>query len=412
VPVAAQHAAQQAVRERNLQQREALLAELEASPVPDSSAGPAAWKDIARGLDRFQLAWRTLGPLEHTVPSASRGPLQQRLGAAVGRIEQPLLAAREAAAARRERLIADAEALVDDGGRPLDVAATQRVRDLQAWWQDEARALPLARKVETALWARFKAATDAVYAQREAGLAARDAEAAAALSGREALIARLAALGTDAAPADVDRSLAEVEREWRQAPELPRGAAAALEARYADARAAVRRQLIELGRRRWTAECDALATRLALCDERDDQALAGAVPVAGGDELAARWEAAGELPASWQQALARRWADTAGAGPLKAVDVDLTLLQLEAVFDMPASAEQQAARRELKLRALKDAMEGRTRAADGEAAHHAWLIALLRQGGTSASQRERLLRLVAALRESQPGSLAAPPPRG
>jgi hypothetical protein len=57
-------------------------------------------------------------------------------------------------------------------------------------------------------------------------------------------------------------------------------------------------------------------------------------------------------------------------------------------------------------------MEGRTRAADGEAAHHAWLIALMRQGGTSASQRERLLRLVAALRESQPGSLAAPPPRG
>jgi hypothetical protein len=412
VPVAAQHAAQQAARERNLAQRESLLIQLEAEPLPDGSAGPAEWRDIARALDRFQLAWRTLGPLEHTVPSASRGPLQQRLGAAVERIEQPLQAARDAAAARRERLIADAQALVDDSGRSSGGPATARVRELQAWWQDEARALPLARKVETALWARFKAATDAVYAIREAGLAARDAEAAAALAGREAVIARLSALPADAPPAEAERALAEAEREWRQAAELPRGAAAAaLDARFADARAALRRHLSEFGRRRWHVECDALITRLSLCEERDDRAAAGRVLSPDEDDLPARWAAAGDLPPSWQQALAKRWADTAGAGPLKAGEVDLHLLQLEAVFDMPASAEQQAARRELKLWALKDAMEGRSRAAEGEAAHHAWLLALLRQGGLSDSQRDRLRRLVAALRESQPGSLAAPPPR-
>ena len=411
LPVAAQHAAQQATRERNLHTREALLVELESITLPDEGESASAWKDRVRALDRFQLAWRPLGPLEHTVPAAARVPLQQRLRAAVERIEQPLAAAREAAAARRERLIADAQALLGDGSRPPGPQAPGRVRDLQAAWQDEARALPLTRPVEAALWGRFKAATDAVFVLRDAGFAARDAEAAAALAGREALIERLSTLPDDAAPADAERLLAEVDRAWRQPADLPRGAAAALDARYADARSAVRRQAAERGRRRWHDECDALVARLDLCDERDDRAAAGGETATLADDLAARWAAAGEVPPSWRDALAQRWAGRPAAGPLPAGDIEVHLLQLEAVFDMPASAEQQAARRELKLRALKDTLEGRARADDGPAAHRSWLLALLRQGGINAGQRERLRRLLAALRGSDAGSLAGPPSR-
>jgi Domain of Unknown Function (DUF349) len=407
LPVAAQQAAQQAARERNLQVREALLLELESTALPGDGAGVAAWRDMVRALDRFQLAWRPLGPLEHTVPGAARAPLQQRLRAAVDRIEVPLAAARDAAAARRERLITDAQALVDGSGRPPGPQATARVRELQAAWQDEARTLPLTRNAENALWSRFKAATDAVYALRDAGFAARDAEAAAALAEREKLLAGLSALPADTAPAEVEKRLSEIDRAWRQGAELSRGAAAQLDARYAEARAAVRRQAAEQGRRRWHAECDALAARLALCAEREDRLAAGSDV----DGLASRWVAAVELPSRWQQALQERWAGPAAAGPLPAAEVDLHLLQLEAVFDLPASAEQQAARRELKLRALKDALEGRTRANDGAAEHLAWWLALLRQAGTRPSQRDRLARLLAALRESQPGSLAGPPPR-
>jgi hypothetical protein len=66
---------------------------------------------------------------------------------------------------------------------PRALAESARlVRTLQADWQEQARRLPLARGVENELWNRFKAATDAVFVQRDAAFAARDAELAANLA--------------------------------------------------------------------------------------------------------------------------------------------------------------------------------------------------------------------------------------
>ena len=148
--------------------------------------------------------------------------------------------------------------------------AIPRVRELQAEWQQHARTLPLSRAAEGALWARFKAATDAVFAQREAAFSAREAELAANLAAREALLARLSALSDDAPVAEIQRTLAEVDRAWRQDTELPRGAAGALEARYREGREAA---LAAPGRRRAESsgrpQCDTLAAKLALCEERE-----------------------------------------------------------------------------------------------------------------------------------------------
>ncbi|MBC7993879.1 MAG: DUF349 domain-containing protein, partial [Rhizobacter sp.] len=121
VPVAAQQAALKASREENLQSRVALLDTLDAVPLGDAPATPEAqaahWKEPLRALGQFQLAWRQLGPLEHTVPSAKRKALQQRLDDSVARIEAPIEAARRTAQAERERLIARAETLVQELAR-------------------------------------------------------------------------------------------------------------------------------------------------------------------------------------------------------------------------------------------------------------------------------------------------------
>ena len=94
------------------------------------------------------------------MPSGAKKALQQRLSSSVERIEAPLNEARRVAAAERERLIAHADALVQELARnPATRDAVPRVRELQADWQQHARTLPLARGVEGALWARFKAAT-------------------------------------------------------------------------------------------------------------------------------------------------------------------------------------------------------------------------------------------------------------
>ncbi|MDO9074790.1 MAG: DUF349 domain-containing protein [Rubrivivax sp.] len=423
-PVAVQQAALKAARQDNLSSRDALLSALEAwalahaaaaaADTPTDSAGddagspPPDWRACIAELDRFHNAWRKLGPVEHTVPAAARDTLLQRLNAALARVEGPLQQARATAAAEREQLIVQAEHLLPPaGGRPAP-EATRQVRELQAAWQDHARRLPLPRGLETSLWARFRAATDAVFAQREAAFAARDAELANNLAAANALVDRLVALDVTTPAAEIRRTLAEVDRAWRQGGELPRGAVDALEARFHGARSAADALLKTGQQQRWLARCDALAARLALCEARDDRA-------ADSEALAAldtRWAASdalvAALPAPWQLAMAQRWAQPPGAGPLGAAEVDELLLRLEAALNLPTAPAWQAARQQLKLRALKDTMEGRTPLQGGPQQHAGWLQALLRQAGLDAAQRGRLQALLAALRNVQPAVLGLP----
>ncbi len=409
-PVAAHQAVLKAAREDNLLAREALLATLETTPVPaeftNADEQTAFWKEQLRALERFHLAWRQLGPLEHTVPARSRGALQQRLLDSVERIEAPLQEARRAAETVREQFIARAEALVKELGLNAPVRdAIPRVRDLQAEWQQHARTLPLSRATEGALWARFKAATDAVFAQRDAAFSAREAELAAHLQAREALLARLLALSDDTPVAESRRTLAEVDRAWRQDIELPRGAGGALEARYRDAREAAVRRLSEGAQKHWQAQCDCLAAKLALCEAHEGDSAAEA-------DLAERWAAQGTLPPAWEQALAQRWSHPDEAGPQPGPAFDELLLQLEAALDLPATPESLAARRAMKLRAMKDTLEGRASANPGPARPAEGFAAALRQSGTTAAQRERLRALIAALRQAPPGSLESTAHRG
>ena len=420
-PLAAQQAALKAAREDNLLAREALLASLELQAVPgelrpDPSA-PAAydasqasepanatyadWRDLVRELDRFQLAWRKLGPVEHTVPNRARQALEQRLQRAVDRIEKPLQAARRSAASAREALIERAEALGTEppgrtpAGPRLDAA--QQVRELQAMWQEQARGLPLPRGLENTLWTRFKAATDAVFAQRHAAIAARDDELQANVSAREALLARLEALGAATPEGEIKRTLDEVDRAWRQAGEVPRGTAERMAQRLHSAHVAAVQWLDSSTHRRWLAQLDTLTARLAICERRDSGA--------SHDELAATWNDLGPLPAPWAQALAQRWASSVPSGPLNEAEVDELLLQLEIALDMPCAPESLAARRALKLRALKDSMEGRAAANQGPARLAEWFQSVLRQAGQTPSQRERLRAVIVALQQAAPGSL-------
>jgi hypothetical protein len=277
--------------------------------------------------------------------------------------------------------------------------AAYRVRELQAEWQQQARSLPLERATENALWARFKAATDAVFASRDAAAQARDAEQAALFKAREALIERLAACTGETPAAELERTLNEVERAWRHADELPRAHGGAMEERYRQARAAARRLLAEREQQRWQAQCDALAAKLALCEEREGGADAG--------DIEQRWAALPSLPRAWEAALAERNGAPQNAAPRSSAEVDEMLLELEAALEMPATPEQQDARRALKLRALKEAMEGR-RANDRPApSPDERFAALLRQPLVGEGPAVRLKGLVTALRGAPPDTFAS-----
>ena len=422
-PLAAQQAALKADRDDNLLAREALLVTLDAVPAQtefvNTDEQAAYWKEQMRSLERFQLAWRQLGPVEHTVPHAARNALQQHLRNSIGRVEMPLREARRAAEAVREQLIARAETLVAEAADSLQMRdAAARVREIQAEWGNAARTLPLARGIETTLWGRFKAATDAVFAQRDAVFNARDAELTGNLSAREELLGRLSALGDDSPAVEIQRVVAECDRAWSQAVEVPRSAAASIDARFGDARAAAMQILFNKGKQRWQGQCDTIAAKLALCDDRES----GRV---NDEELASRWAAQTALPPALEQALAQRWSQPAGepAAPIAASTAasitasgtssesvgDDLLLQLEMALDLPGSPEWQAARRERKLRAMKSALEGRGPsnpvAARRPARPAELLAAALGQGGASSPQRQRLREIVAALRVASPEQL-------
>ncbi len=406
VPVAAHLAKLKAARQENLDQRNSLIATLDAVKVspPASSetplhAEPQDFKELARALDSFQTEWRKLGPVEHTVPHKAREALLMRMRKSMTRLEEPLFEARRLAQSKRDKLIERAKVLVTDAHQ-RDVIA--KVRELQAEWQREAKAMPLARNVENAVWTAFKAATDAVFTQRDAAFNARDAELKASKTVREELIAKVAALNESTSVAEIKRTLMETDTAWRKAGEAPRADATKLDSQFRAAREAAQKLIASSAQRIWDAKCLALNAKLALCEELENTAAA--------ENIDERYQAISALPNVWEQALAARLAlanARAKSGNAATSDLSaavkmqeaqkLTLLQLESALDIASPAQFQAARRDLKLRAMKMAMEGKASANTNPGVDKLTADALGFSHLDTAS-RERLSAILVALR--------------
>ena len=409
-PVAAHLDVQRAARQQNLQSREQLIDALDAVVLPDPDDAAPDWKTPAVALDRFEADWRRLGPLEHTVPHKQRDKLVERMRAAVLRVETPLNEARRVAQRSREQLVARAAALAaeagsGDPGREL----FPRLRELQGEWQQHAARLPLPRALENTLWATFKGHIDAVFGARDAAFNARDAEFRANGAERAALIERLAAIGAHTAPAELQRTLGEVETAWQRAGPAPRHETAALEAQYRGARDTARQLLTTSAQRRWHGQCDALLTTLAASDEFEAEVARTGDPAPARATLEQRWAGLPALPATWDQALARRVAPVAGAAQEVSATADELLLQLETAFQIDSPPAFEAARRTLKLQAMKVALESRPPAASAVRTPDQWLAAALARAGLDAAQRARLGEVIGALRERGPGAVARQP---
>ncbi|MCL1961672.1 MAG: DUF349 domain-containing protein [Desulfovibrionaceae bacterium] len=144
-------------------QREALIDEVNAWAVRHASAGEdgqhADWKTINRQVHQFSERWRNAGHLSEK----QFAELQPRWKEAIHAAALPLETAQKQNAARRQALIAEAEAL---GAAPqLRIDA---VRALQQRWQAEAQAVPLERKHEQKLWDAFRKPIDEAFNRKSA----------------------------------------------------------------------------------------------------------------------------------------------------------------------------------------------------------------------------------------------------
>lgn len=408
LPVAAHLAKLKTVRQENLAARNTLIANLDAVPLavplaePATDAAPAPvpdWRTLARAIENFQTEWRKCGPLEHTVPHKAQPALVARMKASLARLEAPLSDARRIAQLEREKLIERAKALAADT-KSRDVIS--KVRELQTEWQMHAKSMPLLRQVENALWTEFKSATDAVFTQRDAMHATRDAEFKTNQTTREALIARLAALGADTPATEIKRTVSEVDTEWRKCGEAPRSEAAKLESQFRSARDAAQQYLAGSAKRGWHNVCDALDAKRALCVEVES----ATVP----DDVSERWAALPALPTVWEKALIARLRSASNRTQAEAVDEDedevdeaaeaiaTKLLQLESALDLESPQAFQAARRDLKLRAMKAAIEARQSVGVTNADIEGWLGEVIAQPGIDATSNGRISNILAAIR--------------
>lgn len=289
-------------RHANAARGQALVDEANAE-VARLQEGSTDWKHLASAVQRLRLAWSHLGAVDRK----EKKRLDGLFSAALNVLQAPLEAQRKDEMGERERLIEEAAAI-----DPHDRHALDAMRALQARWQEHARALPLERKAEQALWQRFRAVCDEVFQRRKESMHEADIERRAHEAAKEAISARLEAAAADVTPATAGKLLREAQAEWQAIGPVPRAHEARVEKRYHAAVAAVQHQLDQARRAAGVAQAGKLRDKLRLVQELEQAVAAGDAP-AEGQDWEGRWNALPAVDAALDAALRSRFDASLGA---------------------------------------------------------------------------------------------------
>ncbi|MED5616043.1 DUF349 domain-containing protein [Janthinobacterium sp. P210005] len=297
---AAQHFKQLAEeRHGNAAKAQELIAETAALAAEESTD----WKHVASASQRLRQAWTRLG----TIDRKEKKRLDTEFGAALDALSKPLDTQRQIETARREQLIVEVGLL-----KPSERNTVDMLKALQDKWQELAKALPLERRAEQALWQRFRAACDDIFAKRKETAHAADHERREHLHAREALCATLE---TAVVPEGDDKSrtafihhlLRDTRAAWNATGPVPRASEAKIEQRYHAAVAGVQAQADAIAERAGAAQANALRDKLRLV-----QSLEASLAEGGADADAPawseRWSALPPLDTQYERSLQQRFA--------------------------------------------------------------------------------------------------------
>ena len=293
-------------RHTNAAKAQVLIAEAQAETArvnSTDSTDSVDWKHMAVTVQRLRLGWSHLGAIDRK----EKKRLDQQFADALNILQGPLEQQRKAEVAHREALIEQVNAL-----NALDRGALDALRSAQERWQELARALPLERKAEQAMWHRFRAACDAVFARRKESAHAADAERRTHLAAKEAICARLetAAAGSLDAPSAA-RLLREAASEWHAIGPVPRALEAKIDKRHHGAIAAIEQHADQARRAAGVAQASALRDKLHLCQQLEASL---ALPAdAHAPDWDGRWAALPPLQAEYERVLATRFKAAQGA---------------------------------------------------------------------------------------------------
>jgi hypothetical protein len=287
-------------RQANAARGQALVDEAQAE-IANLQQDNADWKHVSATVQRLRTAWSHLGAVDRKEKKRLDGLFSEALTT----LQRPLENQRKVEVAVREQLIEEVHKL-----DPNERHAVDMLRELQSRWQEHARALPLERKAEQALWQRFRAACDALFAARKEHAHAADSERRTHEAAKEALCARLEAAAVDATPSNVARMLREAAAEWQAIGPVPRAHEARIEGRYQAAVAQVQAQVAEVRRAADTVLAGVVRDKLRLIQALET-ALADPDSNAGthtrGDNWRARWTALAPVDGGYEPILQKRF---------------------------------------------------------------------------------------------------------
>jgi hypothetical protein len=286
-------------RHTNAARAQALIDEAQAEAAQMDGADNVDWKHMALTVQRLRLGWSHLGAIDRK----EKKRLDQQFTDALNILQGPLEQQRKSEVAHREELIDQVAAL-----NPADRHSLDALRSAQERWQELARALPLERKSEQAMWHRFRAACDAVFAKRKESVHAADAERRGHQAAKDAVSARLetAAQGS-LDPAAAARLLREAATEWHAIGSVPRAAEAKVDKRYHAAIAAVQQQADNARRAAGMAQARAMRDKLRLCQQLEASLADPAAEQLSAAAWDARWAALPPLQSDYEGILAARF---------------------------------------------------------------------------------------------------------
>ena len=380
-------------RHANAARGQALVEEAQAE-IGRLQSGEADWKHVSGTVQRLRTAWSHLGAIDRK----DKKRLDQLFSEALTTLQKPLETQRQVEMGVREQLIEEALAL-----DPNERHAVDLLRELQHRWQEHARALPLERKAEQALWQRFRAACDALFAARKEHAHAADSERRAHETAKEALCARLEAAAPDATPATAGKLLREAAAEWQSIGPVPRAHEARIEKRYHAAVAQVQHHADVARRAAGLALAGALRDKLRLIQALENAIVNPDAHTHAGD-WRQRWEAMLPLDAAYEGVLHTRF-----EAALAALDGDRAaharqleanrerllheLLRLEIAAGIDSGAEFARERLKLQVEVLQSSLKsGQKPGAQGDALRQLLSLPALADARTETRIEQLLMR--------------------
>jgi hypothetical protein len=218
--------------------REQIVVEVEALAAEDPAK--TQWKRTSAQLDELFARWQQHQKEGPRLPKNEANELWKRFRAARSVIERnrkaffaELDAQHRDARTAKTALIERAEALV-----PRGVDGIPQYRELLDEWKRAGRA---GKRDDDALWARFKAAGDAIYAAKAQEIAVENEEYSANLDAKLALLSEAEPLLNETNRDVAKSKLTDIQRRWDEIGRVPRDQVRPIEDRLRRVEAAVRK---------------------------------------------------------------------------------------------------------------------------------------------------------------------------